>query len=103
MGAHHMNARHKFHCGYDPSLPVPSARKGYTLPKIGKKKKKKEPAFDNQAKALEATRAKSVKRNKKKKRDYLRLIKGYEKAKKNGNIKKWAEDEGIKNPAQRVW
>ena len=101
--AHHMNAIHQFHRGYDPCLPVPSARKGYTLPKIGKKKKKKESVFESRAKALESSRAKSVTRDKKKKKDYLRLIKGYEKAKKKGEVSKWAEDEGVKNPRQRVW
>ena len=98
-----MNAYHKFHRGYDLSLPIPSARKGYTLPKIGKKKKKKESLFESQAKILEATKAKSVTINKKKKKDYLKLIKGYKEAKKKGTITKWAEDEGVKNPAQRVW
>merc|ERR1739841_296275 len=59
---HHMNASHQFHRGYDTSLPAPTARKGHTLPKIGKKKKKKEPVFESQAKALESARAKSVTR-----------------------------------------
>ena len=68
-----MNAYHKFHRGYDLSLPIPSARKGYTLPKIGKKKKKKESLFESQVKAPEATRAKSVTRNKKKKKKLLEI------------------------------
>ena len=100
---HHMNAIHQFHRGYDTSLPAPTARKEYTLPKIGKKRKKKEPVFESQAKALESARAKSVTRDKKKKKDYMRLIKGYEKFKKKGEVAKWAEDEGVKNPAQQVW
>ena len=37
--AHHMTT-HKFHRGYNPRLPPPSARKGRILPKISKKKKK---------------------------------------------------------------
>ena len=53
---HHMNASHQFHRGYDTSLPARTARKGYTLPKIGMKRKKKEPVFESQAKALESTR-----------------------------------------------
>ena len=38
-----MKAFHSFHDGYDLSLPEPSARKGYVLPKIEKKKVKKKP------------------------------------------------------------
>merc|ERR1712098_933090 len=61
--AHHVNARHQFHKGFDSSLPEPSARVGFTLPKIKKKKKpKKAKRFEN---------SKSGKRNKLKKKDYL--------------------------------
>ena len=61
---HHMNARRKFYRGYDLSLPIPSARKGYTLPE--EEKEEQESVFESQTKALEATRGKSVTRKKKK-------------------------------------
>ena len=42
-----MKAIHSFHEGYNLRLPEPSARKGYVLPKIEKKKVKKKPVFAN--------------------------------------------------------
>ena len=92
---------HKFHRGYNPRLPPSSARRGRVLPKISKKKKKKhkkqKKKFANKEKALKFVREKSSKRNKKKKADYPRLIREYEKAKKNGSVAKWAEENDIKN------
>ena len=41
--AHHMKARHINHKSFDITLPPPSARKGYTLPKIEKQRKKLKP------------------------------------------------------------
>ena len=59
----HMKAFHSFHDGYDLSLPEPSARKVYALPKIEKKKKvKKKPVFANKEEALQHVRSKSKKR-----------------------------------------
>ena len=50
--ARHMKTLHSFHDGYDLRLPEPSARKRYVLPKIEKKKVKKEPIFANKEDAL---------------------------------------------------
>ena len=99
----HMKAFHSFHDGYDLSLPEPSARKGYVLPKIEKKNVKKKPVFANKEEALQHVRSKSKKRHKKKKEDYESLIQGYEKAKKEGKIEQWANENQVKNPAKRVY
>ena len=48
-------------------------------------------------------REKSSKRNKKKKADYARLIREYEKAKKNGSVTQLAQENDIKTPSKRVW
>ena len=89
---------HKFHRVYNPRIPPPSARKGRVLPKISKKKEKKQKKkFANKEKALKFVREKSSKRNKKKKADYPRLIRENEKTKKNGSVAKWAEENDIKN------
>ena len=69
-----MKAFHSFHDGYGLSLPEPSARKVYVLPKIEKKKVKKKPIFANKEDALEHVRAKRKKRDKKKKAEYESLI-----------------------------
>ena len=37
------------------------------------------------------------------KADYPRLIREYDKAKKNGSVAKWAEENDIKNPSKRVY
>ena len=81
-----MKSLHLFHDWYDLRLPEPSASKGYVLPKIEKKKVKKKPIFSNKEAALKHVRAKSKKRDKKKKADYEFLMQGYEKAKKEGNV-----------------
>ena len=60
-----MNAFFSFHEGYDLSLPEASSRKGYVLPKIEKKKVKKEPIFANKEEALKHVRSKSKKMHKK--------------------------------------
>ena len=101
--ASHMHARHQFHKGFDPELPKPTARKEFSLPNIEKKK----PAapklkFKNQDDALKYARGKSQKRHKIKKQDYPSMIQSYYKAKKEGRIKEWGIENGIKNPTQRV-
>ena len=93
-----MKILHSFYDWYDLRLPEPSARKGYALPKIEKKKVKKKPIFANKEDSLKHVRAKSKKRDKKKKADYESLIQGYEKAKKKGNIDSWARENEVKTP-----
>ena len=69
------------------------------------KKKKPVPPklkFKNQDDALQYARGKSQKRHKIKKKDYPAMIQSYLKAKKQGKIKEWGIDNGIKNPTQRV-
>ena len=99
----HILAFHQFHKGFDQELPKPTARKGFSLPRIEKKK----PAapklkFKNQDDALKYARGKSQKRHKIKKQDYPSMIQSYYKAKKEGRIKEWGIENGIKNPTQRV-
>ena len=91
---------HKFHNGYDRRLPPPSARKGRVLPKIAKKKKEAKEDLCKPSKSVGLCEEKELK---KKKSDYPKLIREYEKAKKNGSVSKWAKDNEIKNPKQRVW
>ena len=89
--AWHMKSIHKFHKGFDLAFPKPSARDGYSLPKIEKHSKvKKIQKFKSQEDALKHVRAKGKgkgSRNKIKREDYLPMIKSYEKAKKEKRIK----------------
>ena len=58
--AWHMKSIHKFHKGLDLALPKPSARDGYSLPKIEKNSKvKKIQKFKSQEEALKHVRAKA--------------------------------------------
>ena len=100
--ASHMTI-HKFHKGFDPTLPKPTARKGFSLPKLQKKKiRKSAPKFKNKDEALQHVREKSQKRHKIKKKDYPSMIQSYMKAKKEHKIKEWGLAHGIKNPTKRV-
>ena len=97
----HMSIRHKNHKGFDMSLPKLSARKGFELPKIQKKKKEKKKKFQSRKAALDSTRAKSGTRTKIPRKDYLKMIKSYEKRGKM-SAEEWGVDNGVKNPTARV-
>ena len=76
-----MNVAHRFHKGYDPDVPEPSARKEYSVPKIAKKSVKKKKKFKSAEETLNFVRAKSSSRDRKLIKDYGSFIAAYEKAK----------------------
>ena len=69
---------YQFNKGFDPELPKPTARKGFSLPNIEKKKPTAPKLkFKNQDDALKYARGKSQKRHKIKKKDYPSMIQSY--------------------------
>ena len=80
------------------SLPKPSARKGFVLPKIEKKKKKE---FQSRKEVLDSTRAKSGKREKIQRKDYPKMINSYQKRGKM-SAEEWGVKNGVKNPTARI-